>query len=39
MKTIVTGKQMKYLDENTSGYFHVPEIVLMEQMELQLPDY
>lgn len=31
MKTIVTGKQMKYLDENTSGYFHVPEIVLMEQ--------
>lgn len=31
MRTIVTGKEMKYLDENTSGYYGIPEIVLMEQ--------
>ena len=31
MKTIVTGKEMKQLDRNTSEKFHIPELVLMEQ--------
>ena len=31
MKYLVTGKEMKLLDQNTSGYFKVPELVLMEQ--------
>ena len=31
MKYLVTGKEMKLLDQNTSNYFHVPELVLMEQ--------
>lgn len=31
MKYLVTGKEMKQLDENTSGHFGVPPIVLMEQ--------
>ncbi len=31
MKYLVTGKEMKFLDENTSKQFHVPTEVLMEQ--------
>ena len=31
MKYLVTGKEMKLLDKNTSDYFKVPELVLMEQ--------
>lgn len=31
MQYLVTGKEMKLLDQNTSGHFHVPELVLMEQ--------
>lgn len=31
MKYLVTGKEMKLLDKNTSSYFQVPELVLMEQ--------
>ena len=31
MKYLVTGKEMKLLDQNTSGCFKVPELVLMEQ--------
>jgi NAD(P)H-hydrate epimerase len=31
MKYLVTGKEMKLLDQNTSGHFMVPEEVLMEQ--------
>ena len=31
MKYLVTGKEMKVLDQNTSGHFHVPQEVLMEQ--------
>lgn len=34
MKYLVTGTEMKYLDENTSKYFHVPQVVLMEQAAL-----
>lgn len=31
MKYLVTGKEMKLLDENTSKHYHVPDMVLMEQ--------
>jgi len=31
LRYLVTGKEMKLLDQNTSGYFKVPELVLMEQ--------
>ena len=31
MKYLVTGKEMKLLDDNTSSHFHVPSMVLMEQ--------
>ena len=31
MKYLVTGKEMKLLDQNTSDCFKVPELVLMEQ--------
>lgn len=31
MRYLVTGKEMKQLDENTSQYYGVPPIVLMEQ--------
>ncbi len=31
MKYLVTGKEMKLLDQNTSGFYKVPELVLMEQ--------
>ena len=31
MKYLVTGKEMKLLDQNTTCCFHVPELVLMEQ--------
>ena len=31
MKYLVTGKEMKLLDQNTSNHFKVPELVLMEQ--------
>lgn len=31
MQYLVTGKEMKLLDRNTSQHFHVPELVLMEQ--------
>lgn len=31
MKYLVTGKEMKLLDQNTSSYYKVPELVLMEQ--------
>ena len=31
MQYLVTGKEMKLLDQNTSKHFHVPELVLMEQ--------
>lgn len=34
MKHLVTGKEMKFLDQNTSEIFHVPEIVLMEQASM-----
>lgn len=34
MKYLVTGKEMKLYDENTSTHFHVPELVLMEQAAL-----
>uniref|UniRef100_UPI0040579530 NAD(P)H-hydrate dehydratase n=1 Tax=Agathobacter sp. TaxID=2021311 RepID=UPI0040579530 len=34
MKHIITGKEMKMLDINTSQHFHVPEAVLMEQAAL-----
>lgn len=35
MKYLVTGKEMKLLDQNTSGHFKVPELVLMEQAAMQ----
>lgn len=31
MRYLVTGKEMKLLDQNTSSYYKVPELVLMEQ--------
>lgn len=31
MRYLVSGKEMKLLDQNTSQIFHVPELVLMEQ--------
>lgn len=31
MKHLVTGTEMKLLDNQTSNHFHVPEVVLMEQ--------
>lgn len=31
MHYLVTGKEMRLLDQNTSRHFHVPELVLMEQ--------
>lgn len=31
MQYLVSDKEMRTLDRNTSGHFHVPEIVLMEQ--------
>lgn len=31
MQYLVSGKEMKLLDQNTSTHFHVPELVLMEQ--------
>ena len=31
MQYLVSGKEMKLLDQNTSSAFHVPELVLMEQ--------
>lgn len=31
MRYLVSGKEMKLLDQNTIGHFHVPELVLMEQ--------
>lgn len=31
MRYLVTGKEMKLLDQNTSGHFKVPQEVLMEQ--------
>lgn len=31
MQYLVSGKEMKLLDQNTSSVFHVPELVLMEQ--------
>ncbi len=31
MQYLVSGKEMKLLDQNTSTAFHVPELVLMEQ--------
>lgn len=31
MQYLVSGKEMKLLDQNTSEIFHVPELVLMEQ--------
>ena len=31
MKYLVTGKEMKLLDQNTSTTFKVPQLVLMEQ--------
>ena len=31
MRYLVSGKEMKLLDQNTSQNFHVPELVLMEQ--------
>ena len=31
MRYLVSGKEMKLLDQNTSQTFHVPELVLMEQ--------
>ncbi len=35
MKYLVTGKEMKLFDENTSSHFHVPELVLMEQAAME----
>lgn len=34
MKYLVTGKEMKLLDQNTSNFFKVPELVLMEQVAM-----
>lgn len=34
MKYLVTGKEMRLLDKNTSNYFKVPEVVLMEQASM-----
>ncbi len=34
MKYLVSGKEMKLLDQNTSNCFKVPELVLMEQAAL-----
>ena len=31
MRDLVSGSTMKQLDDNTSTYFHVPSVVLMEQ--------
>lgn len=31
MKYIVTGKEMRQIDRNTTSLFKVPEVVLMEQ--------
>lgn len=31
MQYLVTGKEMRLLDQNTSSHFHVPPVVLMEQ--------
>lgn len=38
MKYLVTGKEMKCLDRNTSMHFHVPEILLMEQAAVAFVD-
>ena len=35
MKYLVTGKEMKLLDDNTSMHFHVPSMVLMEQAAMK----
>ena len=35
MQYLVTGKEMKLFDENTSSHFHVPELVLMEQAAME----
>lgn len=35
MKYLVTGTEMKLLDTNTSNYFHVPSVVLMEQAAMK----
>lgn len=34
MRYIVSGKEMRLLDQNTSGFYKVPELVLMEQAAL-----
>ena len=34
MRYLVSGKEMKLLDQNTSQGFHVPELVLMEQASM-----
>lgn len=34
MKYLVTGKEMKLLDQNTTTQYHVPSLVLMEQAAL-----
>ena len=34
MKYLVTGKEMKLLDQNTTNCFQVPELVLMEQVAM-----
>ena len=34
MRYLVSGKEMKLLDQNTSQVFHVPELVLMEQASM-----
>lgn len=34
MRYLVSGKEMKLLDQNTSQVFHVPEAVLMEQASM-----
>ena len=31
MRYLVTGKEMKLLDQNTSSHYKIPELVLMEQ--------
>ena len=35
MKYLVTGREMKLLDQNTSSHFKVPELVLMEQAAMR----
>jgi ADP-dependent NAD(P)H-hydrate dehydratase / NAD(P)H-hydrate epimerase len=34
LRYLVSGKEMKLLDQNTSQVFHVPELVLMEQASM-----